>query len=156
MLPLKDPRDPHLFEISDDADLSTAEQLLKKSKGRPLIALNTKNEISGLLTARKLHATDFSKNNEKKVKDLMISKVLVVSRDGLLKDLCLRMVNENLVGFFISHQGQIEAAIASEDLIKIIHRLLVKAPETSSLNDHFFEATIGQYLGNPTAFESGI
>lgn len=156
MLPLKDPRDPHLFEISDDADLSTAEQLLKKSKGRSLIALNAKNEISGLLTARKLRATDFSKNNGKKVKDLMISEVFVIPRDGLLKDLCLRMVNENLVGFFISNLGQIEAAIASEDLIKIIHRLLVQAPETSSLNDHFFKATIGQYLENPTAFESGI
>ena len=154
MLPLKDPRDPHLFEISDDADLSTAEQLLKKSKGRPLIALNAKNEISGLLTVRKLCATDLSKNNGKKVKDLMISKILVVSRDGLLKDLCLRMINENLVGFFISNQGQIEAAIASEDLLKIIHRLLVKTPETSALNDHFFKATIGQYLENPIALES--
>ena len=155
MFPIKAPRGPHLFEISEDADLNTAEQLLKKSKGLPLIALNANKEISGLLTARKLSGMDLSKNGGIKVRDLMSSTVLISPKDGLLKDLCERMIRENLMGFFISGHGQIEAAIASEDLLKIIHRLLIKLPETSFLDDHFFKATVGQYLENRQVFESG-
>ena len=152
MLPIKAPLGPQIVSVSEESNLTAADQLMKSSKGLSLVVLNENKEICGLLSGRNISEALLAKNGEKKIKALLSSAFLVVFKDTLLKDLCQRMMNESFAGFFISHQGHIEAVICSEELLKIIHHLVVKIPESSSLDDPFFKATVGQYLENRQAF----
>ena len=154
MQPIKATLGPHLFTISEDADLGSAVLLLQKSQGLPLVALNLKKEITGLLTARNLGETVNTTKADKTIQDIMSRACLVVPKNSLLKDLCQKMLDESIAGFFISDQGQIDAAIGSEDLLKIIHRILVNSKSSSSLDNIFFQATVEHYLENRSSFDT--
>ncbi len=155
MQPIKATLGSQLFTIFEDADLATANLSLQKSRGLPLTALNSKNEITGLLTVRNLGESADSPKVDRTIQDLISRACLVVPKSTLLKDLFQKMMDESLAGFFISDQGQINAAISSEDLLKIIHRILVQAKATSPLDNSFFQATVEHYLENRSTFETG-
>ena len=164
---IKAPLAPHVIAVSEDTDLTTAYQMLKKAKARHGIALNSKKEISGVLSARDLeranHSSEsptanlsFSFEPGKTVKDFMSLSIELNPGSIPLTELSLRMIDKKISAFLISDQGLIQGVISSEDLLKIFHRLLLQKPENSRAHDLFFSSSAAHYLKKNSDFESNL
>lgn len=153
---------PGLFFVSQDADLCTTAEALKKSQFKHSIVLNENNHISGVLTARDLQKAG-TPDLEQKVQDFMSANVTTISGDTSLLDLSRKMFAEGSSAFLVVSKSEIKGVISSEDLMTILYYLLDPLPSTATaqaqspktyLENMFFKSTAAHYLERPNEFKN--
>ncbi len=164
----------NIITVHEDIDLTTAYQTLLKAQTRHAVVLNSKKEISGILSSQDLEKADRSSDlannyrtyiyeSRQKVRDFMSSAIEVVSQECPLPGLSQRMIEEGTSAYLISYQGVIKGVVSSEDLLRVFHQVLVLRPATPTREDKsitvsqqeeiYLKATVGEYLENPADFE---
>lgn len=131
-----------LILISEEKDVSEAENLMAQNQIRHLPVVDSFDELAGIITS-----TDVAKtiNKQTKIKEVMSPRVRIIKRDENVKKIIAQMLKFKISSMVVSHNEALVGIVTTDDLIQLLYELIdedenLKNVEISTLLENEWES----------------
>lgn len=110
-----------VISISEERDINMAESLMKVNNIRHLPVVNSKDELTGIISVRDVVKI---KDKYKRIKSIMTKSVHIVKKSDDIKSAIEIMLKNKICSVLVGQNEEIVGIVTTDDLLKLLAKII--------------------------------